>query len=72
MDSKKAYRVVEYKAGNDRYTIDYFRNSTRQCTFTGKRDTKKDGFWLTLDVRYSYGEVPKRKFVFFDDCTWEI
>ena len=69
---KKPWRVVKYESSMDRYVIDWYKNGVRQCTFGAKRDDRRGMFYLALQVRYPYREVPTRKTVYFDECTWEI
>ena len=69
---KKAWRVVRYDASRDVYVIDWYKGGVRSCTFNAKRDDRKGIFYLSLQVRYPYREVPARRSVYFDECTWEI
>lgn len=72
MQDKKSWRVVGYDASKNRYTVDYYKDGVRHCTFEGTRDERKMVFYLRLQVRYPYREVPAQKAVYFEECTWEI
>lgn len=72
MPEKKPWRVVRYDAPQDRYYIDYFKDGARCCSYSASRDNKQGKFFLRLDVRYPYRDVPNKKAVYFDECTWEI
>lgn len=71
--AKKPWRVVRYDASRNRYYIDYYDKNGGKCaTYSANRDDRRGMFFLRLEVRYPYREVPGRKAVYFDECTWEI
>ena len=71
--AKKPWRVVRYDAARNQYQIDYYNKAGAKCaTYSASRDDRRGMFFLRLEVRYPYREVPGRRAVYFDECTWEI
>ncbi len=72
-NAKKSWRVVGYDVSTDRYYIDYYDKAGAKCaSYSASRDDRRGMFFLRLEVRYPYREVPGRKAVYFDECAWEI
>lgn len=70
---KKLWRVTAYNPASDKYTVEYVgQTGVRQCYFSGRWDDRNGVFHLTYRGRYPYGEVPKARRIYFDECKWEI